>query len=113
MGTVSKKRKNQRLRGDELELSIWQRLTRILVFLSLIGISILVFSLFSPEWDKLQVMDEENANLQKRLDELKLVRVERLQDELHTSNDMEYLEIVARDKLNMKMPGEVIFRIQR
>tara|TARA_B100001094_G_scaffold319440_1_gene364266 strand:+ start:432 stop:773 length:342 start_codon:yes stop_codon:yes gene_type:complete len=113
MGTVSKKRKNQRLKGDELVLSIWQRLTRILIFLSLIGISLLVFSLFGPEWDKLQVMDEENANLQKRLDELKLVRVERLQDELHTSNDMEYLEIVARDKLNMKMPGEVIFRIQR
>jgi cell division protein FtsB len=113
MGTVSKKRKNQRLRGDELVLSIWQRLTKIFVFLSLIGISILVFSLFGPEWDKLQVMDEENANLQKRLDELKFVRVERLQDELHTSNDMEYLEIVARDKLNMKMPGEVIFRIQR
>lgn len=113
MGTVSKKRKNQQLRSDELVLNIWQRLTRILVFLSIIGISILVFSLFGPEWDKLQAMDEENANLQKRLDELKLVRVERLQDELHTSNDMEYLEIVARDKLNMKMPGEVIFRIQR
>ena len=113
MGTVSKKRKNQKLRGDELVLNIWQRLTRILVFLSIIGISILVFSLFGPEWDKLQAMDEENANLQKRLYELKLVRVERLQDELHTSNDMEYLEIVARDKLNMKMPGEVIFRIQR
>ncbi len=113
MGTVSKKRKIQQLRGDELVLNIWQRLTRILVFLSIIGISILVFSLFGPEWDKLQAMDEENANLQKRLDELKLVRVERLQDELHTSNDMEYLEIVARDKLNMKMPGEVIFRIQR
>ena len=113
MGTVSKKRKNQQLRGDELVLNIWQRLTRVLVFLSIIGISILVFSLFGPEWDKLQAMNEENANLQKRLDELKLVRVERLQDELHTSNDMEYLEIVARDKLNMKMPGEVIFRIQR
>ena len=113
MGTVSKKRKNQQLRSDELVLNIWQRLTRILVFLSIIGISILVFSLFGPEWDKLQAMDEENTNLQKRLDELKLVRVERLQDEIHTSNDMEYLEIVARDKLNMKMPGEVIFRIQR
>lgn len=113
MGTVSKKRKNQQLRSDGLVLNIWQRLTRILVFLSIIGISILVFSLFGPEWDKLQAMDEENANLQKRLDALKLVRVERLQDELHTSNDMEYLEIVARDKLNMKMPGEVIFRIQR
>ena len=113
MGTFSKKRKNQHLRSDELVLNIWQRLTRILVFLSIIGISIIVFSLFGPEWDKLQAMDEENANLQKRLDELKLVRVERLQDELHTSNDMEYLEIVARDKLNMKMPGEVIFRIQR
>ena len=113
MGTVSKKRKNQKFRGDELAINIWQRLTRILVFLSIIGISIIVFSLFGPEWDKLQAMDEENANLKKRLDELKLVRVERLQDELHTSNDMEYLEIVARDKLNMKMPGEVIFRIQR
>ena len=92
MGTVSKKRKNQHLRSDELVLNIWQRLTRILVFLSIIGISILVFSLFGPEWDKLQAMDEENANLQKRLDELKLVRVERLQDELHTSNDFELAE---------------------
>lgn len=58
-------------------------------------------------------MDEENAQLKKKLESLKIERNQRLKDEVHTSNDIEYLEIVARDKLNLQMPGEVIFRIQR
>ena len=49
----------------------------------------------------------------KKLENLKIKRNQRLKDEVHTSNDIEYLEIVARDKLNLQLPGEVIFRIQR
>lgn len=113
MGKISKIRRKRHLNSGVAVLSIWQRLTRILVFFSVIGLGVLVFSVFAPEWNKLQAMDEENDLLKKRLENLKAERTERLQDELHTSNEIEYLEIVARDKLNLQLPGEVIFRIQR
>lgn len=113
MGKNSNTRRNRQLNSGKVVLNIWQRLTRILVFFSFIGLSVLVFSVFAPEWNKLQAMDEENAQLKKKLQNLKIERNQRLKDEVHTSNDIEYLEIVARDKLNLQMPGEVIFRIQR
>jgi len=113
MGKNSNTRRNRQLNSAKGVLNIWQRLTRILVFFSFLGLSVLVFSVFAPEWNKLQAMDEENALLKKKLENLKIERNQRLKDEVHTSNDIEYLEIVARDKLNLQMPGEVIFRIQR
>ena len=58
-------------------------------------------------------MDRENAMLKEHLDELRRERNNRLQDELYTSNDIGYLEIVARDRLDLQMPEEVVFRIQR
>ena len=112
MGNISKIRRKRQLNSGVAVLSIWQRLTRILVFFSIIGLGILVFSVFAPEWNKLQAMDEENDRLKKKLENLK-AGMERLQDELHTSNEIKYLEFVARDKLNLQLPGEVIFRIQR
>ena len=42
-------------------------------------------------------------NLKKKLENLKIERNQRLKDEVHTSNDIEYLEIVARDKLNLQL----------
>ena len=113
MGKSSNIRRNRHLNTGKAAINILQRLTIILVFFSFVGLSILVFSVFAPEWNKLQAMDDENARLQKRLENLKIERNQRLKDEVHTSNDIEYLEIVARDKLNLQMPGEVIFRIQR
>ena len=58
-------------------------------------------------------MDRENAVLMEHLDKLNRERNDRLQDELYTSNDIGYLEIVARDRLDLQLPEEVIFRIQR
>ena len=80
---------------------------------SVVGLGILVFSVFAPEWDKLKDMDQENTMLNAHLDELKRERNNRLQDELYTSNDIGYLEIVARDRLDLQLPEEVVFRIQR
>ncbi|MEC8906463.1 MAG: septum formation initiator family protein, partial [Verrucomicrobiota bacterium] len=71
------------------------------------------FSVFAPEWEKLKDMDRENAVLMEHLDKLNRERNDRLQDELYTSNDIGYLEIVARDRLDLQLPEEVIFRIQR
>ncbi|NRB43498.1 MAG: septum formation initiator family protein [Verrucomicrobiales bacterium] len=80
---------------------------------SVVGVGILVFSVFAPEWEKLKDMDRENAVLREHLDKLNQERNDRLQDELYTSNDIGYLEIVARDRLDLQLPEEVIFRIQR
>ena len=113
MGNISNRQKQYRAKRDELGLNLWQRLTRILLLASVVGVGILVFSVFAPEWEKLKDMDRENAVLMEHLDKLKRERNDRLQDELYTSNDIGYLEIVARDRLDLQLPEEVIFRIQR
>ncbi len=113
MGNISNRQKQHRAKRDELGLNLWQRLTRILLLASVVGVGILVFSVFAPEWEKLKDMDRENAVLREHLDKLNQERNDRLQDELYTSNDIGYLEIVARDRLDLQLPEEVIFRIQR
>jgi cell division protein FtsB len=113
MGNISNRQKQYRAKRDELGLNLWQRLTRILLLASVVGVGILVFSVFAPEWEKLKDMDRENAVLMEHLDKLNRERNDRLQDELYTSNDIGYLEIVARDRLDLQLPEEVIFRIQR
>ena len=113
MGNISNRQKQHRAKREELGLNLWQRLTRILLLASVVGVGILVFSVFAPEWEKLKDMDRENAVLREHLDKLNRERNDRLQDELYTSNDIGYLEIVARDRLDLQMPEEVIFRIQR
>jgi len=113
MGNISNRQKQYRAKRDELGLNLWQRLTKILLLASVVGVGILVFSVFAPEWEKLKDMDRENAVLMEHLDKLNRERNDRLQDELYTSNDIGYLEIVARDRLDLQLPEEVIFRIQR
>ena len=113
MGNISNRQKQYRAKRDELGLNLWQRLTRILLLASVVGVGILFFSVFAPEWEKLKDMDRENAVLMEHLDKLNRERNDRLQDELYTSNDIGYLEIVARDRLDLQLPEEVIFRIQR
>lgn len=113
MGNISNRQKQHRAKREELGLNLWQRLTRILLLASVVGVGILVFSVFAPEWEKLKDMDRENAVLMEHLDKLNRERNDRLQDELYTSNDIGYLEIVARDRLDLQLPEEVIFRIQR
>ena len=113
MGNISNRQRQHRAKREELGLNLWQRLTRILLLASVVGVGILVFSVFAPEWEKLKDMDRENAVLREHLDKLNQERNDRLQDELYTSNDIGYLEIVARDRLDLQLPEEVIFRIQR
>ena len=70
MGNISNRQKLHRIKRDELGLNLWQRLTRILLLASVVGLGIFVFSVFAPEWDKLKEMDQENAMLKEHLDEL-------------------------------------------
>ena len=73
------------------EPDFWHRLNRVLQFLVVIGF------LLTLEREQ----SEKTAVLQKTQRELDLLR-----------NDREYLETIARDRLNLMKPGETIFRIE-
>ena len=94
------------------EPDFWHRINRVLQFLVVAGFLLTVGVMFYPVWHKQQDMrlrvleletelKDKTASLQSRQSELNLLR-----------NDREYLETVARDRLNLMKPGETIFRIE-
>ena len=94
------------------EPDFWHRLNRVLQFLVVIGFLLTVGVMFYPVWQKQNDMrlhlltlereqSDKTAVLQKTQRELDLLR-----------NDQEYLETIARDRLNLMKPGETIFRIE-
>jgi cell division protein DivIC len=100
-----------RLNRKQIGPDIWQRLTRLLAVVALLFFCLLVFSFFVPEYEELSVLDERNQVLQEEYAELSMLRERKLEEEQRTVQDPHYLEAIARDRLNMQLPGEVIFRV--
>ncbi len=113
MGNRRARRVPDRFNTQPAGLDVWQRLTRLLVVAAFVGVGVLVFSFFVPEWEELRGMDETNAMLERRRDALLERRAENLDEERRGTDDREYLEVIARDRLNLQLPGETIIRIDR
>ncbi|MFI0348348.1 MAG: septum formation initiator family protein [Chthoniobacterales bacterium] len=84
---------------------------RFLILLILCGILALGIITFYPEWKKLRYM---RAALQK--DNQELAHLEKQashrEHELYLlQHDKEYLEMIARDRLDLMKPNETIFRL--
>ena len=94
-------------------LDVWQRLTRLLVLFALLGVALLAFSYFVPELEKLKEMDMTNQRLTEVRDELRERKIDMLAEEQRSLGDPSYLEFIARDRLNMQLPDEVVIRIDR
>ena len=66
---------------------------------------------FYPEWMRLSSMRRDLAKEKSRLEELQKLADDRSL-ELHLlQTDTEYLEIIARDRLDLMKEGETIFRL--
>jgi cell division protein FtsB len=94
------------------EPDFWHRINRVLQVLVVAGFLLTVGVMFYPVWQKQNDMrlrllgleterTEKSAELAKSHRQLDLLR-----------NDREYLETIARDRLNVMKPGETIFRIE-
>jgi len=94
------------------EPDFWQRLNKLLALLVMAGVFCGIAVVFYPVWTKQQAMRaradsltgekaEKTAQLQKARHKLDLLK-----------NDPEYVETIARDRLNVMKPGETIFRIE-
>lgn len=65
---------------------------------------------FYPEWIRLSDMKHDVAEQKTRLAELRKTASERELEVKLLQTDREYLEIIARDKLDLMKDGETIFR---
>jgi len=66
---------------------------------------------FYPEWTRLSSMKHDLASQTARLEELKKSTAEHERVVHLLQTDKEYLEMIARDRLDLMKDGETIFRL--
>ncbi len=66
---------------------------------------------FYPEWTRLSAMKHDLALQTTRLEELKKSTSQHEQEVHLLETDKEYLELIARDRLDLMKDGETIFRL--
>ncbi len=66
---------------------------------------------FYPEWKKLSHMRQALQKERQDLDRLKNQAAHREQELYLLQHDKDYLELIARDRLDLMKPNETIFRL--
>ena len=88
-------------------------LNKALIALVLVGAIVLAVVFLRPEMEQQQVVDAEIADLVQVRDAARKTRDDHQRKLDWVRNDPEYLELVARDVLDLYTPGEVILRLER
>jgi cell division protein FtsB len=90
--------------------SDWHRINRMMIFGISLGMLGIIGAKFWPEVEKLNRLHVQTRALAIREAQLSLTR-DRLRKEYERiRDDSEYLELVARDRLDLLKPGETVFR---
>ena len=95
------------------EASVWQQLNRILRGLLCIAFALVIISLFIPQHKKLTQSRTEIDNLQAQVTEQKMRLARQTREVNLLKTDPEYLETIARDRLDLMKDGETIFRLEQ
>jgi cell division protein FtsB len=93
------------------EPDFWHRLNRVLQVLIVAGFLLTVGIMFYPVWQKQNDMRHRLLSLEAEKSEKTAALAENQRQLDLLRNDREYLETIARDRLNVMKPGETIFRI--
>lgn len=91
---------------------LWQRLNRLLALLALGAFLVVVGLAFYPVWEKQQEMQRSLEKLRADVAEQKALFDQRTRQVHLLKSDPEYVETLARDRLDVMKPGETIFRIE-
>ena len=95
------------------EATIWQRLNSILRVLLVLALILIIVSLFLPQSKKLAQSRAEIEVLKGQVTEQKLVLARQNREVNLLKTDPTYLEIIARDRLDLMKEGETIFRLEQ
>lgn len=95
------------------QLNIWQKMSRVMEIIIYVLLILVFAKLISPELQKQEKLQSELEALETVRSE-KQAEVEKLRRE-HTNliSDRQYMEAVARDRLNLQREGEYIIQIER
>ncbi len=98
---------------EALGPDIWQRLSKVMMALIFLCVVAAALRLFIPEIERRNQLQQQAQHFE-QLSAEKTARVAQLQKEYDLlKNDKEYLETVARDRLDLSREGETVFRIDR
>jgi cell division protein FtsB len=85
--------------------------TRVMWALIIAALFLTIGFWFYPEWTRLASMKRDLAVQQERLANLKRKSTQHEQEVKLLQTDPQYLEIIAREKLDLMKDGETIFRL--
>lgn len=95
------------------EASIWQQLNRILRALLAVAIVLVIVSLFVPQQRRLTESRGEIETLQAQVNQQRSFLARQTREVSLLKTDPGYLEIFARDRLDLMKEGETVFRIDQ
>ena len=87
-------------------------LNRLLIFGIIAAVCVLGRLLFYPLFKELQKQNEQIAKLESELAREQAHLNWQIREEELLKNDKDYIELVARDRLDMMKPGETIIRLE-
>ena len=94
------------------EATVWQRLNRVLRSLLVVALLLVIVSLFLPPFKKLKHSRAEIDVLQGLVKEQKILLARQTREVNLLKTDPAYLELIARDRLDLMKEGETIFRLE-
>jgi cell division protein FtsB len=94
------------------EASVWQRLNSILRVLLALAVLLVIVSLFLPLSKKRAQSQVEIDKLQAQVNDQKLMLARQTREVNLLKTDPAFLELKARDRLDLMKEGETIFRLE-
>ena len=94
------------------EATVWQRLNSILRVLLAVAVLLVIVSLFLPLSKKRAQSQVEIDRLQAQVNDQKTLLARQTREVNLLKIDPAYLEIMARDRLDLMKEGETIFRLE-
>ena len=111
--SASSKRAREAFAREEARHLWMSRLTTFALILVALGICAVIAANNLPEYREWRRLENEYAEVLKLETQVLEEREERQSTRKALQSDEEYLQLIARDKLDRALPGETIIRIER
>lgn len=98
-------------RKYERREALWTAINRLLMVLIVLGLGAALALWIAPELMRRSQLEAELAAKSAELARERALRQKQEKEKFLLENDPEYVETLARDKLELMKPGETIFRI--